>query len=484
MKKTLIVSLVVALAASSVVAGARRSPDPAGRYVVALDRETAKSGDWKKVADALAAKYSGKVVRYDASSVEGILPELRKLKPRYVCFVTAPERAGRAFVVAAAQALRKIDDDPYGDAIWGIVTGYEPRDAMRLVNGWDSITVNSIATSMGGTKTLDSWKSGFASDEGNAGRMWTKKAGGETEELKVSPDPAEELAKAFNTIPIDYWVTSGHASERDWQIIYNKPKGSFVHSAGTLVAVSSERKRFKIECPNPKVYIAAGNCLIGDVDRKDCMATAWMRSGGVVQMAGYTVPSFYGYMGWGVKGLFESGRHTAAESHFFSNQTLLWALGRRNAKLRDIPVDASGSFSPNTFAKRLQGKLRNFDDLGLVWDRDTFAFLGDPAGKAAMPDDRRDIEVVAKGDRIGVRFLRDVKLSENRDDARGFRPVGVFLDEPPPDGAALVDKDGKPVADAVLTDFFALLPLEGAHAKGETLLFTIKRPKSPSAAVR
>lgn len=26
------------------------------------------------------------------------------------------------------------DDDPYGDCIWGIVTGYAPEDAMRIAS--------------------------------------------------------------------------------------------------------------------------------------------------------------------------------------------------------------------------------------------------------------------------------------------------------------------------------------------------------------
>ena len=182
------------------------------------------------------------------------------------------------------------------------------------------------------------------------------------------------------------------------------------------------------------------------------------------------------------KGLFDSGRYTASESNFICNQTLLWAIGRRNANLRDARIAASGNFTPNAFIKALRGKVRSSDEVGLAWDRDTFAFLGDPAGKAAMPEDRRDIEVAAKDGRIGIRFLKDVKFPTNRDDARGFRPVGVFLDEPPPAGATLVDKAGNPVADAVLTDFFALVPVEGEHSKGETLVFAIRPGKTAAAA--
>ena len=57
MKKTLLVSLVAAAAASSAVAEASHSPDPAGSYVVALDGETAKSAakppSWMPLAPSL-----------------------------------------------------------------------------------------------------------------------------------------------------------------------------------------------------------------------------------------------------------------------------------------------------------------------------------------------------------------------------------------------------------------------------------------------
>ena len=49
-----------------------------------------------------------------------------------------------------------------------------------------------------------------------------------------------------------------------------------------------------------KVYSAAGNCLMGNINSDHCMALAWMRSAGVRQMFGYTVPTWFGFGGWGV----------------------------------------------------------------------------------------------------------------------------------------------------------------------------------------
>ena len=483
MKKTLLVSFVAAAAASSAVAQSSNSPDPAGSYVVALDGETAKSADWQKVADALVAKYSAKLVNYDASSVEGILPELRKLKPRYVCFVTAPERAGRSLVVEAAQTLRKIDDDPYGDAIWGIVTGYNADDAMRMVEG-DPIEVESIATSMGGSRTLDGWKHGFASDEGNMGRMWVKLPGStNTVEIATAPNPAKSLAAAFRGIPVDYWVTSGHATEHDWQIIYNKPKGGcFVHKNGRLVAVTSQNDYALVFSPNPKVYIAAGNCLIGHVDGKDCMATAWMHTGGAVQMLGYTVETFYGFMGWGAKSMFESGRYTAAEAFYLNNQVLLWAIGKLNKDLRDVEIPAKEKLSTRKFIRMMQGRIRTQDELGLTWDRDTFAFYGDPARSVRFPEKRKDIDIKVSGDKITLDFLRDVSFPD-KIEVKSTRPVAVLLDKAPARGAAIFAEGGEePLADSVVTDVFSLIPLTGKHPKGEKLAFTIRPGESSAAA--
>jgi zinc protease len=442
------------------------------KYVVAAEASAMASPEWQQVVDALRRRHRADVVTYEAGKEEALLPALRARRPRWVCFVTPPEKAGRALVVSAAQLLRRIDDDPYGDALWGIVTGYDPSDALRLVAPTREQTIRRVATSMGGPKTLDDWESGFASDEGNANRLWVKRPGGSNEEKAVSPDPARELATAFNTIPVDYWVTSGHATERNWQIIYNKNKGFFVHVKDRLMARASNGWLTQISAPDPKVYIAAGNCLIGHVDRRECMATAWIRSGGVVQMAGYTVPSFYGFMGWGMKGLFESTGATPAEAHFFTNQQLLWALGRRNPALRDLTLAPDALASMHAFRDfARQRNVPGGDPYGLLWDRDTFAFLGDPARIVRFPSERRAWDVAVKRGKITVTFLRDMTFA-SRGDARGYKPLGVLLDAPPAPGATLRGADGTPVPEAVVTELFALIPLDGTFKKGTTRVFS------------
>ena len=51
-------------------------------------------------------------------------------------------------IAFAHRLTRRLDDDPYGDCIWGIVTGYTPQDAMRIASETQPLV---ISRSMGTT---------------------------------------------------------------------------------------------------------------------------------------------------------------------------------------------------------------------------------------------------------------------------------------------------------------------------------------------
>ena len=436
--KRLLIALGAVLAAFTAAAAT------CGGYVVAFDKT---GGDeWKKVAVALGRKHDAKVMQYEGlEGLGGVLDELRKIKPKYVCFVVPPESAGRIFMGVAFQVMRHIDDDPYGDAIWGVITGYSAADGMRIVQAPLRREIRSFATSMGGAHSLDNWDSGFASDERTADNFWVKRPGGANEKVATDGNIAKALADAFNTIPVDYFVTSGHARERNWQIIYNKNKGMLVHTAEAgLKFLEPSGASHNLTNASLKVYIGAGNCLIGHVDSRACMATAWMHAAGVEQFAGYTVPSWYGFMGWGVSGLFGEGRYSLAEARFLENERLLWAKTR---------------------------KLKPMDEKGLTYDRDVFAFYGDPAQRIMFPEDKTPYKVAVKGDAVEVTFTHDCSFAP-LSDVRGARPVMALLDAPPP-GNALLGADGKEVADSVVTERFIFIPAPGKHTAGEVLKYKI-----------
>lgn len=447
MKKLATAALVATGIAAGAMAAKDVPPSSYDGYVVAADK--ANDTDWMGVANALAKKHQAKIVRYDGrEGLPRLVMELRKIRPKYVCFVAPAESVGREFVAIAMQALRFLDNDPYGDAIWGIVTGYSAADALKTVSAPKAREIKSFASSMGGPNILDGWDSGFASDERTADNFWIKRPGGANEKVPTDGNIAKALADAFNSIPVDYFVTSGHARERNWQIIYNQNKGSLVHTkeAGLRFLEPGGKVAYDLTNATLRVYIGAGNCLIGHVDARACMATAWMRAAGVEQFAGYTVPSWYGFMGWGVKGLFEEGRYSLPEAHYLENQRLLWAQKRAH------PAS---------------------EDKGLAWDRDTFAFYGDPAQRIMFPKDRSPYTVSVKGDRVEVAFVRDCSFAK-LDDVRGARPVMALLDAVPP-GDVLFDASGKEIPDSLVTERFLFLPLPGSHTAGEKVVCRIGR---------
>ena len=80
----------------------------------------------------------------------------------------------------------------------------------------------------------------------------------------------------------------------------------------------TRRQRIDVDSPNAKVYLPIGNCLMGHIDGPDAMALAWMNDVGVKQMIGYTVPTWFGYAGWGMLDYFveQPGRYSLTEAFF------------------------------------------------------------------------------------------------------------------------------------------------------------------------
>lgn len=433
-----------------------------GRYAVVASTETAEAEGWNDVVAALRAKHDAALILYPKGQVAAVIPALRKLHPRYAAFVAPPEEAGRQFVVTIHRLTRKLDDDPYTDLRWGILTGYEAADALRIAKRTKPLVVRSAASSMG-PGIFKSLEHGFASNEVNAKDFWIKKKGGETEKLEVSPDPVKQMVEAFNTQSPDMFVTSGHASERNWQVIYNKNIGFFRHEKGQLYGHNQKKKRFGINSPEPKIYLPVGNCLIGHIDKPDCMATAWMHSGGVHQMFGYTAVTFHGYMGWGM-GSFFNNQYTLSEAFFFNNQSLIWELQQEFPEKAGIEFDAFGQRDVGRLARTHQLKDRKL--LGHLWDRDVVAFYGDPAWEARhrleSPAWRVDWKHEGESVTVTVNVLKDGKWSN--------RPLAIPF---PTRLGRIRGVNCTPEMTPLVTDDFALLPVMGKERKaGESIVLT------------
>jgi len=223
--------------------------------------------------------------------------------------------------------------------------------------------------------------------------------------------------------------TSGHAGEHAWIIGYGVDAGAFIHEKGQLFGKNSKGKRFAINSPEPKVYIAMGNCLIGHIDRPDCMVTAWIHSGGVYQMVGYTVPTWFGRMGWGTFGKFQSAEHNLAESFFWANQGIVRELHEKYAEFESIEFnDFNGDLAAKHKIVRKDEKTGKpqavREALGLLWDRDSVAFYGDPAWDARYPKPARKW-TVAWSKENGIWALTITP----HEDGAGPGSISVFLPE-------------------------------------------------------
>jgi hypothetical protein len=201
------------------------------------------------------------------------------------------------------------------------------------------------------------------------------------------------------------------------------------------------------------------------------MATAWLHSGGVYQMFGYTAVTFHGYMGWGTGSLFKGGRNTLAEAFYFNNQALVHKLVTKYPRQAAIDFDSYDKKAPGRLVKR--HSIAGRDLLGALWDRDCVAFYGDPGWEARMPPERPAwtwrLEAARGEYRFTLRALKDGKW--------GNRPVMVFLPERLSHVSGVKHKLTRA---PTVTDDFVLVPIQGEFAAGEEHVVSFRaRPVAP-----
>ena len=407
-------------------------------YTVLISKATRADAAWSAVADALVAKHPGaRILTCDKEPADQ-LDALRATLPRWICWVAKPEELGTKPVAAMHKVARSLDEDPYTDAFWGVITGYNAAAALAVASHNEPLIVRNV---VGGTTfAMDCVESGLAYSELKQSVVWTKAKGGQAVQSQGDADSTAALARAFTTGKPDAILTSGHATQNDWQPGYSYRNGAFTHRAGTVIGKALDGSVHEVISPNPKVYLGIGNCLIGDVPGKpECMATAWMNTGGVKQFVGYTVPTWFGYAGWGVLDYFieQPGRFSLTEAVFANHHALTWKL--------TAAADTAAS-----------------DKRGLTHDRDVVVLHGDPAWDARLaPGKLRWTEEFSESEpgvftwtitpTAGDQSFATVDTNGSQ---RGGRPLVKFL---PRRFAKLTLLDG---ADwhPVLADDFILLP--------------------------
>ncbi|MCE5267407.1 MAG: hypothetical protein LLG00_05925 [Planctomycetaceae bacterium] len=457
-------------------------------YAVVVSKRTHADAKWNRVVDELVTKHKASVVEYQ-KDVNEATGELRRLMPRYACFVAQPDEAGRMFVIGIHRLTRQMNDDPYTDIMWGIITGYTSDDALRIAKTKEPLIIRKAAGGI--VIPLDLFDEGICYKETSKNEyVEKKKPGGPIEQKTGTGDDAFPLAKVIMERKPDIFVTSGHATERDWQIGYpigkdKNNKGMFWRQGGTLVAVERNHKS-AVEIhgeDHPKVLLAAGNCLMGHCIDRNAICLAWMRTAGVTQMIGYTVNQWYPAAGFGTMNYFFSqpGHYTLNEAFYLNNQSIVYELETR------FPKSARATYKEWDLAKdhTILGRMAETlgytepapeirDNLGLLWDRDTLAFYGDPAWEARLaPRSLPFTQELSSAN--GVYTFR---IRATADCTPGRQPGMIF----PQRLKGIEVTKGKEMAPLVTPNFIMLMKA-GKFEKGKTyevqFKATVADPSSP-----
>jgi zinc protease len=394
-----------------------------------VSKKTLAQAPWRKVALLLEKKYQGRVFSFDYPELESTRQSLAAYAPRYVCFVAQPGETTRSFVEDAAKLMRTLDPDPYVDAIWAIVTGYTPDDALRMAKA------EPLQVARGVSHVTDGWlnwlEEGVSWSEVVKNAKYTKAKGDKVREVAGPDDTVAEIVAELNRGKSQIMSSSGHAREHDWQLGYTYRNGKVISKGGRLFGVTTNNQKLAIHSTNPKVYYSPGNCLIAHVADMDCMALAWMHSGGVNQFFGHIVPQYRACWAWEVGGYFFSlqGRFDFAESvHLFRQDVI--------ARLEETTDEKTRAF--------------------LISDRDSTILYGDPAWQARVKpttapnyDQTLSIQEAPDGRltiTLSIRARRECAPSEP---AAAFLPVRIK-------DASVVALDG---AKAIVGKDFILLRL-------------------------
>lgn len=383
---------------------------------------------------------------------------MREAAPRYLAIVGRPEEFDREVVNVFHRETRRIDDDPYGDCIWGIVTGRSAADAMRLAESAPPLIIERA----GGTTNLDParFEATVCITDWGPFHVREQRAGQPLSDVRFdAPDARSKEAAAYRKYGIvlkfkdmlendrlQLVVTSSHATPYNLEMPFEKglivsgngryhmltmkDKNEYVarlqreprEGEGPILDLLARRRYPEIRPDGEtRVWLAAGNCLFGDAHRSgNSMALTALSSYGCRQLAGYTVPSWYGAAGWGTLDLLFNNHDASsfAEAWYLNNQLILERTLRVYPKLMNVSFNAESiEAAPREDTAFLEGVVKSGhrpdkDVLGLVHDRDVLAFYGDPLWVARLDESRalspwhidydgRTLTVTAKRDAEG-----------------------------------------------------------------------------------
>ena len=363
------------------------------KYVVLASTAVRDDAEWMKAVNALQERHRAEVFYYEKSPRE-VEDALKAAYPRYVAVVEKPENLGRDFVIDFHKMSREMDDDIYEDFLWGIITGYEASDALRMVeNAAESLVIKdavSSITELASAKWFDHY--GWVDDHER--HIWGEKKGPGEPVVKdsIPVDAIHTFSELYKKYDPDLIVTAFHASEGN--LVMPFFEGTFDCKDGKIIAhpYSGGDQPWELKAGDKRrVYLPIGNCLIGNVNNtRESMAIAWMRSANLGAFVGYVVPTWHGRAGWGglKYWLTTPGRYRLAEAFFLNQQDLLHQQYRWYPSLyqKDYPHGQYGDGDWMTPMKEALGREPSHDERGFWHDRDVLAYYGDPAWNVRLQE--------------------------------------------------------------------------------------------------
>lgn len=405
----LVLLSAAALAANGAVSTADADPPADRTFLVVTSHLAAQSPEWQDVSAALADKHAheARVIRLSArADLTNELAAIRVARPTHVAFVMRPEEVVFPSVVALKRMMRALDDDPYDDAIWGIVTGPTAEAARRIASSREPRTITAMLATTG---VSDSVISGSIAclDDRPPGSWRVKSADGAIVRHPATNDLSHVFADAWNDLDPDFIITGFHASQRNLEMPFGRgnivPRGGVFqtlpnaklidYSTGQAKKDALRNRHGMTRLKEPgreKVWLAVGNCLIADNLRSgENMVMTALGFGKVNQFVGYTATTWFGEIGWTTWSLFREG-HSLVDAYFTANRRLIRELEEtmpeakdflpvfKNAKDYEQLIRTANAFGP---LARVTDKRKA---IGRLWDRDATVFYGDPLQKVYL----------------------------------------------------------------------------------------------------
>ena len=333
------------------------------KYAIVISPKAAQDSEWSEVAVKLAEKHSSEAdVGIIAATPAAAKAPLASEKPRYVAFVMMPDEFNADTILELKAIMRNLDDDPFDDAIWGIVTGPDATTARRIASSNMPKVVSVALATTGVGEDVVPGPVAVLPDCYPEGNWWIKRADGTLEKGVNEGEVASVFAAAWDEFDPDFILTSSHASERNIEMAFSR--GTIVAKDGRFVCCDNiknlEHAKALKTPTREKIWLAAGNCLIANhIDSQDMIMSA-LSFGKVNQFVGYFKTTWFGFIGWNTWRYFRVTDMSLAESYFAANQWLI-------KKLED------------------QEWASDFEKMGLEWDKDATIFYGDPMQRVTMP---------------------------------------------------------------------------------------------------